>query len=117
MIKFTPMPIVSLFTRPHNNQMSQFQLSYILERMLGLLLPAHAPHRICASVITHLLQMVHINCVAKNGRLQGDGLQGMTVLWMLLLKMPRELYFMRLLTMRCLGQCNLIRTMGIMRTV
>ena len=60
--------------------------------------------------------MVHINYDVENG-LPGDGLQGMTVLWMLLLKKLRELDFLRLLTMRCLGPSFLICKMGSMLIV
>ncbi len=74
-IKFTPM---GFFTRPHNNQMSQYQLSYILKLMLGLPLPApdSASQNMypCNLSFTpdgthHLLQMVHM--------LQRMGCQGM----------------------------------------
>ncbi len=48
---------------------------------------------ICASVITHLLQMVRMNSVAAN-TLQRDGLQGISVLWMMLLMKSREVDFL-----------------------
>ncbi len=59
--------------------------------------------------------MVHINYIAENG-LPGDGLPGMTVLWMLMLKKPRELDFLRLLIRLLLGVAFL-HTLGFYYTL